>query len=50
MNFYDSAFAFVTAHFAAGHEGVLERNRDYITITSEMLFKGRPLLSHEYFN
>ncbi|KAI9356202.1 SacI homology domain-containing protein [Zopfochytrium polystomum] len=47
MLFYDTRFAFVTAHLAAGEKAVEERNRDYWTITQGLSFRGRKLHDHD---
>jgi endonuclease/exonuclease/phosphatase family metal-dependent hydrolase len=48
MQIFDSSICFVTAHLAAGHSNVEERNRDYHTITSGTLFKrGRKISDHD---
>ena len=48
MDYHDTSFCFITAHFAAGHANVEERNADYRTITSGMHFqKGKTIESHE---
>lgn len=44
----DTSFCFVTAHLAAGHSNVEERNQDYFTIAQGLQFaKGKNLASHE---
>lgn len=49
LQFHDTTFCFVTAHFAAGHANVEERNHDYITIANELEFlKGKTISSHEF--
>ncbi|CDZ98260.1 Inositol-1,4,5-triphosphate 5-phosphatase (synaptojanin), INP51/INP52/INP53 family [Phaffia rhodozyma] len=48
MDIFDSSFCFVTAHFAAGHSNVAERNADFWTIHSGLRFlKGKTISSHE---
>jgi len=40
MNYYDSSLCFVTAHLAAGQLNIKDRNRDYHTISENIVFKG----------
>ncbi|KAH8923019.1 DNase I-like protein [Atractiella rhizophila] len=48
LDFRDTSFCFITAHFAAGHSAVEERNRDYFTISSELKFqRGRRIDTHD---
>lgn len=48
LQYHDSSFCFVTAHFAAGYTNVEERNHDYLTIYNELEFlKGKTISSHE---
>ncbi|KAL7415255.1 Endonuclease/exonuclease/phosphatase [Mrakia frigida] len=48
MDFHDTSLCFVTAHFAAGHTNVAERNADYWTIASGLRFqKGKTIASHD---
>ena len=48
LDYYDTSFCFLTAHLAAGHTNVEERNADYRTIVSGLHFlKGKTLGSHE---
>lgn len=48
MDFRDTSFCFLTAHLAAGHSNVEERNQDYFAIAQGLQFaKGRTLASHE---
>ncbi|KAG0141200.1 hypothetical protein CROQUDRAFT_52064 [Cronartium quercuum f. sp. fusiforme G11] len=48
LQFHDTTFCFVTAHFAAGYANVDERNHDYVTIANELEFlKGKTISSHE---
>lgn len=49
LEYHDTNFCFLTAHLAAGHSNVEERNADYRTITSGLHFlKGKTISSHEY--
>lgn len=48
LDLHDTSFCFITAHLAAGHANVEERNADYRTITSGLHFlKGKSIDSHE---
>lgn len=48
LEYHDTSFCFVTAHLAAGHSNVEERNMDYRTIMNELHFlKGKNLMTHE---
>ncbi|KAL1680770.1 SacI homology domain-containing protein [Schizophyllum commune] len=48
LAYHDTDFCFVTAHLAAGHSNVEERNADYHTITSGLHFqKGKNIGSHQ---
>ncbi|KAG9101703.1 inositol polyphosphate 5-phosphatase [Ceratobasidium sp. 370] len=48
LDYYDSSFCFITAHLAAGHSNVEERNNDYRTIANGLSFlKGKTIGSHE---
>jgi len=48
FDLYDSSFCFVTAHLAAGHKNVEDRNRDYVTISEGMRFyQGWKIEDHE---
>eukprot|EP00833_Pecoramyces_ruminatium_P009944 jgi/Orpsp1_1/1183976/evm.model.c7180000087459.1 len=40
MKYYDSSLCFVAAHLAAGQNNVEDRNRDYHTISDNIIFKG----------
>ncbi|KDN53180.1 DNase I-like protein [Tilletiaria anomala UBC 951] len=45
---YDSSICFVTAHFAAGHSNVEERNADYWTISQGLVFtRGKSIPLHD---
>lgn len=49
LNFNDSTLCFVTAHLAAGHSNVDERNDDYWTISRGLTFqRGRTLQGHDH--
>ena len=49
LEYHDTSFCFVTAHLAAGHLNVEERNNDYRTIVNGLHFlKGKTMESHEY--
>ena len=48
LDYYDTSFCFLTAHLAAGHSNVEERNADYRTIAHGLHFqKGKMIQSHE---
>ncbi|KAF9514763.1 hypothetical protein BS47DRAFT_1376435 [Hydnum rufescens UP504] len=48
LQYYDTTFCFVTAHLAAGHANVEERNSDYRTIVTGLHFqKGKTMASHD---
>ncbi|PVF99952.1 DNase I-like protein [Serendipita vermifera] len=48
LEYHDTSFCFVTAHLAAGHTNVEERNSDYRTIVSGLHFlKGRTIGNHD---
>ena len=48
LDYYDTSFCFLTAHFAAGHSNIEERNADYRTIVGGLHFlKGKTIDSHE---
>lgn len=48
LDYHDSSFCFLTAHFAAGHGNVAERNADYRTIVHGLHFlKGKTIDSHQ---
>jgi synaptojanin len=48
LEYHDTNFCFITAHLAAGHSNLEERNMDYRTITGEMRFlRGKTIGSHE---
>ena len=49
LDYHDTSFCFVTAHLAAGHLDVEERNNDYWTVVNGLHFlKGKTIGSHEY--
>ncbi|KZT13014.1 DNase I-like protein [Laetiporus sulphureus 93-53] len=48
LNYHDTGFCFITAHLAAGHTNIDERNADYRTIANNLHFlKGRTIDSHD---
>ncbi|KAF8969491.1 inositol polyphosphate phosphatase [Flammula alnicola] len=48
LDYHDTSFCFLTAHLAAGHSNVDERNADYRTIAHGLHFqKGKTIQSHE---
>ncbi|KAI9574632.1 phosphatidylinositol phosphate phosphatase [Boletus coccyginus] len=48
LDYHDTSFCFVTAHLAAGHSNVEERNADFWTITKGLHFlKGKTIASHD---
>ncbi|KAI6047496.1 SacI homology domain-containing protein [Pisolithus marmoratus] len=48
LDYYDTSFCFVTAHLAAGHSNVGERNADFQTIEKGLHFlKGKSIASHD---
>ncbi|EMD40920.1 hypothetical protein CERSUDRAFT_111503 [Gelatoporia subvermispora B] len=48
LDYYDTDFCFITAHLAAGHSNVDERNADYHTIVNGLHFlKGKTIDSHD---
>ncbi|KAI0034116.1 DNase I-like protein [Vararia minispora EC-137] len=48
LEFHDTSFCFLTAHLAAGHNNVEERNADYHTISEELHFlRGKSIDSHD---
>lgn len=49
LQFHDSSICFVTAHLAAGHSNVEERNTDYSTISRGLAFqRGRAITGHDH--
>ncbi|TFK43681.1 phosphatidylinositol phosphate phosphatase [Crucibulum laeve] len=48
LEYHDTSFCFLTAHLAAGHTMIEERNADYRTIANGLHFlKGKTIQSHE---
>ncbi|KDQ13727.1 hypothetical protein BOTBODRAFT_160330 [Botryobasidium botryosum FD-172 SS1] len=48
LEYYDTSFCFITAHLAAGHTNVEERNDDYHTIVNGLSFqRGKTIGSHD---
>ncbi|KAG8907006.1 inositol polyphosphate 5-phosphatase [Tulasnella sp. 403] len=48
LKYHDTSFCFLTAHLAAGHTNVEERNNDYHTIDDGLRFsKGRTIRDHD---
>lgn len=48
LQYHDRNFCFITAHLAAGHPNVEERNSDYRTIVNQLRFqKGKTITSHQ---
>lgn len=48
LDYHDTSFCFLTAHLAAGHSNVEERNADYRTIAHGLHFqKGKTIGTHE---
>ncbi|KAG8890530.1 inositol polyphosphate 5-phosphatase [Tulasnella sp. 332] len=48
LDYHDTSFCFLTAHLAAGHSNVTERNNDYNTIDYGLRFsKGRNIKAHD---
>ncbi|KAJ7068496.1 inositol polyphosphate phosphatase [Mycena amicta] len=48
LEYHDTSFCFVTAHLAAGHPNVEERNMDYRTIVNGLHFqRGKNIHSHD---
>ncbi|KAF5363510.1 hypothetical protein D9756_000348 [Leucocoprinus leucothites] len=48
LDYHDTNFCFLTAHLAAGHANIEERNADYRTIVNGLHFqKGKTIASHE---
>ena len=49
LDYHDTSFCFITAHLAAGHSNIEERNADYWTIVNGLHFlRGKTIESHEY--
>jgi len=48
LQYHDTSFCFLTAHLAAGHSNIEERNMDYRTIAQGLHFlRGKTIDSHE---
>lgn len=47
FEYNDTSMCFVTAHFAAGHSAVVERNNDYWTIQDLRFQRGRSIDDHD---
>ncbi|KAI0265790.1 SacI homology domain-containing protein [Gloeopeniophorella convolvens] len=48
LEYYDTSFCFITAHLAAGHSNIDERNADYRTIVNNLHFlRGKTIDSHD---
>ncbi|KZT29277.1 DNase I-like protein [Neolentinus lepideus HHB14362 ss-1] len=48
LDYHDTSFCFLTAHLAAGHSNIQERNADYWTIVNDLRFlKGKTIKSHD---
>lgn len=48
LEYHDTSFCFLTAHLAAGHSNVEERNADYQTIVHGLHFlRGKTISGHE---
>jgi synaptojanin len=48
LDYHDTSFCFVSAHLAAGHSNIEERNADYRTVENDLHFlKGKTIASHE---
>ncbi|RDB20113.1 Inositol-1,4,5-trisphosphate 5-phosphatase 1 [Hypsizygus marmoreus] len=48
LDYHDTSFCFLTAHLAAGHSNVEERNADYRTIAHGLHFqKGKTISGHD---
>ncbi|GAA5830258.1 hypothetical protein JCM11251_001286 [Rhodosporidiobolus azoricus] len=48
LDYKDTSFCFPTAHLAAGHSNVEERNQDYFTIANGLHFsRGRGIAEHD---
>ncbi|KAF7332240.1 Inositol polyphosphate phosphatase [Mycena kentingensis (nom. inval.)] len=49
LEYHDTSFCFITAHLAAGHANVEERNQDYRTIVNGLHFqRGRKIDGHDH--
>jgi len=48
LDYHDTSFCFITAHLAAGHVNIEERNADYRTIVNGLHFlRGKTIESHD---
>ncbi|EPQ59096.1 DNase I-like protein [Gloeophyllum trabeum ATCC 11539] len=48
LDYHDTSFCFLTAHLAAGHSNIQERNADYWTIVNGLQFlRGKTIKSHD---
>lgn len=48
LDYHDTSFCFLTAHLAAGHSNVEERNADWATLERGLHFsKGKGISSHK---
>ena len=48
LDYHDTSFCFITAHLAAGHSNIEERDADYWTIVNGLHFlRGKTIESHE---
>ena len=48
LELFDTSFCFITAHLAAGHSNIDERNTDYWTIADGLHFqRGKTIEDHE---
>ncbi|KAJ8515324.1 hypothetical protein ONZ45_g7241 [Pleurotus djamor] len=48
LEYHDTSFCFLTAHLAAGHPNIEERNSDFRTVVNGLNFqKGKTINSHE---
>ncbi|GAA5968165.1 hypothetical protein JCM11641_003755 [Rhodosporidiobolus odoratus] len=48
LDFRSTSFCFLTAHLAAGHSTVEERNQDFFTIANELHFsRGKAIANHD---
>jgi hypothetical protein len=49
MDYGNTSFCFLAAHFASGHHNVDDRNADFWTINEGLKFlRGKTIDSHEY--
>lgn len=48
LDYHDTSFCFITAHLAAGHSNIEERNADYWTMVNGLHFlRGKTIESHD---